>query len=138
MKRLASILLLIACLVIIPSQAQAQDTIPADSIGTVCIYMALPMPDFPGGPHAYKQYIAQNSRYPVSDAGITAGRVIVQFYVHADGSITDVEVARSMGLPEYDAEAVRLISEMPKWVWTSDPGKEAPMLYFVPVDFIVH
>lgn len=132
MKRLLPILL--SCL--LPLIVQAQDTIPADSIGEFCCHIITPMPEFPGGQQAFAQYLIQNTHYLdlVWDADIT-GRVIVQFLVQADGSITDVEVVRSMGYPKFDEEAKRVISEMPKWVWKHDPGKYAPVRFTVPVDF---
>ena len=131
MKRLVPILL--SCL--LPFIAQAQDTIPAGSEQEIFIDR-YNVPEFPGGQKALFEYLASNVRYEdlVWDADIT-GRVIVQFLVQADGSITDIEVVRSMGYPEFDEEAVRVISEMPKWVWKCDPGKYAPMRYTVPVNF---
>ena len=127
MKRLFPILL--ACL--LPLIAQAQDTIPADSEQEIFIDR-YNVPEFPGGQKALFEYLASNVRYP--DADIT-GRVVVQFLVQADGSITDIEVVRSLGYPEFDEEAVRVISEMPKWVWKCDPEKYAPVRYTVPVNF---
>ena len=127
MKRFIPILL--ACL--LPLIVQAQDTIPADSEQEIFIDR-YNVPEFPGGQKALFEYLANNVRYP--DADIT-GRVIVQFLVQADGSITDVEVVRSMGYPKFDEEAKRVISEMPKWVWKHDPGKYAPVRYTVPVNF---
>ena len=131
MKRLFPILL--ACL--LPIIAQAQDTIPAGSEQEIFIDR-YNVPEFPGGQKALFEYLASNVRYEdlVWDADIT-GRVIVQFLVQADGSITDIEVVRSLGYPEFDEEAVRVISEMPKWVWKCDPGKYAPVRYTVPVNF---
>ena len=127
MKRLVPILL--SCL--LPFIAQAQDTIPAGSEQEIFIDR-YNVPEFPGGQKALFEYLANNVRYP--DADIT-GRVIVQFLVQADGSITDVEVVRSMGYPKFDEEAKRVISEMPKWVWKHDPGEFAPVRFTVPVDF---
>ena len=127
MKRLVPILL--ACL--LPLIVQAQDTIPADSEQEIFIDR-YNVPEFPGGQKALFEYLANNVRYP--DADIT-GRVIVQFLVQANGSITDIEVIRSLGYPEFDEEAVRVISEMPQWVWKHDPGDSAPMRYTVPVNF---
>ena len=131
MKRLVPILL--SCL--LPFIAQAQDTIPAGSEQEIFIDR-YNVPEFPGGQKALFEYLASNVRYEdlVWDADIT-GRVVVQFLVQADGSITDIEVVRSMGYPEFDEEAVRVISEMPKWVWKQDPGDSAPMRFFVPVNF---
>ncbi len=133
MKRLFPILLV--CL--LPLIVQAQDTIFVDSDGEEYIVDRLPpVPQFPGGQQAFAQYLIQNTHYLdlVWDADIT-GRVIVQFLVQADGSITDVEVVRSMGYPKFDEEAKRVISEMPKWVWKHDPGEFAPVRFTVPVDF---
>ena len=132
MKRLFPILL--ACL--LPFIAQAQDTIPADSIGEFCIQIIMPMPEFPGGHKALFEYLSNNVHYPeqaVKDS--IEDRVICQFLVQADGSITDIEVVRSLGYPKLNEEAKRVISEMPKWVWKRDPGKYAPVRYTVPVNF---
>ena len=125
--------ILLSCL--LPLIVQAQDTIPAGSEQEIFIDR-YNVPEFPGGQQAFAQYLIQNTHYLdlVWDADIT-GRVIVQFLVQADGSITDVEVVRSMGYPEFDGEAVRVTSEMPRWVWKCDPGKYAPMRYAVPVNF---
>ena len=131
MKRLFPILL--ACL--LPLIVQAQDTIPAGSEQEIFIDR-YNVPEFPGGQKALFEYLASNVRYEdlVWDADIT-GRVVVQFLVQADGSITDIEVVRSLGYPKLDEEAKRVISEMPKWVWKRDPGKYAPVRYTVPVNF---
>ena len=131
MKRLVPILL--SCL--LPLIVQAQDTIPAGSEQEIFIDR-YNVPEFPGGQKALFEYLASNVRYEdlVWDADIT-GRVVVQFLVQADGSITDIEVVRSLGYPEFDEEAVRVISEMPKWVWKRDPGEFAPVRFTVPVDF---
>ena len=125
--------ILLSCL--LPLIVQAQDTIPAGSEQEIFIDR-YNVPEFPGGQKALFEYLSNNVRYEdlVWDADIT-GRVVVQFLVQADGSITDVEVVRSLGYPEFDEEAKRVISEMPKWVWKHDPGDSAPMRFTVPVNF---
>ena len=132
MKRLVPILL--SCL--LPFIAQAQDTIPADSEQEIFIDR-YNWPELPGGGQkALDEYLANNVHYPeqaVKDS--IADRVIVQFLVQADGTITDIEVIRSKGNPMFDEEAVRVISEMPQWVWKHDPGDLAPMRFIVPVNF---
>ena len=133
MKRLFPIFL--ACL--LPLIVQAQDTIFVDSDGEeYIVHGPTPVPQFPGGHKALFEYLSNNVHYPeqaVKDS--IEDRVICQFLVQADGSITDIEVVRSLGYPEFDEEAVRVISEMPKWVWKRDPGKYAPVRYTVPVNF---
>ena len=73
------------------------------------------MPEFPGGMEALNTYLRNNIRYPqeAQKAGIQ-GRVIIQFIVSKDGSITDAEVVESVD-PQLDAEGLRLIKNMPRW-----------------------
>ncbi len=133
MKRLIYILF-----AAIPFMAQAQDTIPAgfDQEIFIDIYN---VPEFPGGQKALFEYLSNNVHYPeqaVRDS--IEGRVICQFLVHADGSITDIEVVRSGGHPLLDEEAVRVIRSMPKWEWTRTPGKFVPVRYTLPISFKLH
>ena len=76
-------------------------------------------PSFPGGESAMKSYLKSNVKYPVEaqENGIQ-GRVIVQFIIEKDGSISDVKISRSVD-PSFDREALRVVKAMPKW----NPGK---------------
>ena len=93
------------------------------------------MPQFPGGPSELMKYISTNLRYP-EDAkrDKTEGRVIARFTVKEDGSIGDVNIVRGVS-PSLDAEAVRVLSGMPKWEPGMQNGKAVPTLYTVPVVF---
>jgi TonB family protein len=64
---------------------------------------------------AYNRYLRDNLVYPDSaiDNNIS-GRVVVQFTVGTDGSISNLEVTRSLGFG-CDEEAMRLILEGPGW-----------------------
>lgn len=76
-------------------------------------------PEFPQGKDALSQYLKANLKYPkvAKRKGIT-GEVFVQFLVDLDGSIKDAKVAKGIGYG-CDEEALRLITNMPKWT----PGK---------------
>lgn len=79
------------------------------------------MPEFPGGQSALKKYLSDNIKYPALAAEYgKQGTAIIQFVVNADGSISDVEVARSAGDSSLDKEAIRVVKSMPKW----NPGKK--------------
>ena len=94
------------------------------------------MPEFSdGGTAGLMKYLAANIRYPESakKAG-KQGRVIVQFVVCKDGSITNVSTLRDID-PALDAEAIRVISAMPKWKPGRQKGKEVDVKYTVPVMF---
>ena len=93
------------------------------------------MPQFPGGMKALMEYISTNLRYPEeAKQEKTEGRVIARFTVKEDGSITDVNIVRGVS-PSIDAEAVRVLSGMPKWQPGMQNGKAVPTLYTVPVVF---
>ena len=94
------------------------------------------MPEFSdGGTAGLMKYLEANIRYPESakKAG-KQGRVIVQFVVCKDGSITNVSTLRDID-PALDAEAIRVISAMPKWKPGRQKGKEVDVKYTVPVMF---
>lgn len=94
------------------------------------------MPEFPGGGmSAFMDYIKKNMRYPASakEKG-TQGRVTVQFVVDKDGSIKDPKLLRSVD-KDMDAEALRLISSMPKWEPGRQKGQPVAVKYTVPVMF---
>lgn len=93
------------------------------------------MPSFPGGDAALFKYLSDNIKYPViaQESGIQ-GRVICQFVVNRDGSIVDIEVVRSVDR-SLDAEAIRVISGMPKWSPGKQRGKTVRVKYTLPVNF---
>ena len=93
------------------------------------------MPSFPGGPSALMQYLSSNIKYPVvaQENGVQ-GRVVVSFVVERDGSITDVNVLRSVD-PSLDKEAVRVVKSMPKWNPGKQNGSAVRVKYQVPVSF---
>ena len=93
------------------------------------------MPSFPGGQGALMKYLNDNIKYPVvaQENGVQ-GRVVVSFVVERDGSITDVNVVRSVD-PSLDKEAVRVIKGMPHWIPGKQNGSAVRVKYNVPVSF---
>lgn len=93
------------------------------------------MPEYPGGIQALFEYLQQNVKYP-EDAKKQKieGRVIATFVVETDGSINNVEVAKP-AFPSLDAEAVRVLSAMPKWKPGMQSGKAVRVKYTVPINF---
>lgn len=93
------------------------------------------MPSFPGNQAAMIKYIADNLRYPAKaeDAGIQ-GRVIISMIIEKDGSISNPGIMRSVN-PDLDAEAIRIISNMPKWSPGTQRGEKVRVRYTVPVMF---
>jgi Ca-activated chloride channel family protein len=93
------------------------------------------MPSFPGGQAALSNFLTANIKYPAkARAENVQGRVIVQFTVDRNGDIKDVEVVRSIS-PELDAEAIRVVMSMPRWIPGKQRGKTVAVKYTLPVNF---
>ena len=92
-------------------------------------------PSFPGGYTAMKTYLNDSIRYPMDayESGI-AGIVVIKMVVEADGSITNAKVVRSVS-PSLDAEALRVVLAMPKWIPAQHNGRAVPVYYNLPVRF---
>ena len=92
-------------------------------------------PEFPGGINALMGYLRDNMVVPDScRENNIQGRVLVTFIVEKDGSITKPEVVKSVH-PILDAEALRLVSAMPKWKPGRQNGEVQRVKYTIPVNF---
>lgn len=91
---------------------------------TVIYTIVEEMPKFPGGDSAMVDYLTHNLHYPPAEKekGIQ-GKVFVGFVIEKDGTVNQVEIKRGIG-EECDAEAVRVVKEMPNW----EPGKQSGVL----------
>jgi len=77
-------------------------------------------PNPPGGMSGWNKYLSNNLKYPTQARRMgVEGTVIVVFVVNTDGSIQDVAVLRGIG-GGCDEEAIKVVSEAPKW----EPGKQ--------------
>ena len=91
--------------------------------------------EFPGGPDSLKAFIDENIQYPASVLnGSVKGVVLVEFVINKDGSVSDAKVKISLS-PECDAEAVRVVSLLPKWKPEEIKGEPVRSFYQVPIPF---
>lgn len=92
-------------------------------------------PLFPGGNAAMMKFLSDNIKYPViAQENNIQGRVICNFVVEKDGSITDVQVVRGVD-PSLDREAVRVIQQMPRWKPGKQRGQAVRVRFTLPVVF---
>lgn len=92
-------------------------------------------PEFPGGQAAMMKFLADSIQYPkiAVENGIQ-GRVICNFVVMKDGSVSDVQIVRGVD-PVIDKEAVRVLKLMPNWKPGTQRGKAVNVRYTLPVVF---
>lgn len=83
-----------------------------------------PICEFPGGNGKLKEWLDANIQIPKGYKG--QERVIVQFYVQPDGSITDVKLFKPSENDAANAEALRLVNALPKFRVKFCTPKRAP------------
>ncbi|HBF96708.1 MAG TPA: M56 family peptidase, partial [Porphyromonadaceae bacterium] len=90
-------------------------------------------PEFPGGNQAFMKYLVESIKYPVkAQENNEQGRVITNFVVEKDGSISNIKVIRGV-TAALDAEAVRLLNSMPNWQSGEHQGKPARVRFTLPI-----
>ena len=94
------------------------------------------LPEFHGGMNALMRHLSANIVYPKESMDANEqGRVLVAFVVEKDGSISDVKIAKSSGFDRLDAEAVRVVREMPAWAPGKHEGEVVRARFVLPVYF---
>lgn len=90
---------------------------------------------FPGGEEALYKFLSENLHYPqeAADNGIS-GWVFVEFVVEKDGTITDVQVVRSVE-ESLDKAAVDVVKAMPKWIPAKSEGASIRSYFTIPIIF---
>ncbi len=92
-------------------------------------------PQFPGGDNELMNFINRERRYPrdAYDEGIS-GRVQCSFIIAPDGSVNEISVFRGV-CPSLDREAMRIISNMPRWKPGMIDGEKVPVYYMLTIPF---
>ena len=119
-----------------PGITHVPQEVKDDLKGTHVFDVVEQMPEYPdGGMAGLMKYFKENFVFPVElNEMAPMGRVLVQFVVQKDGSISNAIVLRGVD-PLIDAEAIRLVNAMPKWKPGMQGGKPVAVKYTVPVLF---
>lgn len=93
-------------------------------------------PSFQGGDaNNFSKWVNQRLVYPeVAKENGVQGRVMLQFTVNTDGTVSNVKVLRGVD-PSLDKEAVRVVSQSPKWSPGKQRDRKVKVTYTFPVIF---
>jgi protein TonB len=93
------------------------------------------MPEFPGGQDSLMRHIGRTIRYPQQAMlNSESGTSYITFVVDTLGRITEPQVLKSAA-PSLDAEALRVVSTMPKWNPGKQNGKNVAVKFTLPIKF---
>ncbi|WP_426493147.1 energy transducer TonB [Hymenobacter sp. 102] len=88
-----------------------------------------------GGTDAFFEWIQQHQQYPaLARQKKIQGRVMMEFVVQKDGSLTDIKPVKRLG-SGLDEEAIRLIKAAPKWEPATYQGQPMKQKMVLPVVF---
>ena len=93
-------------------------------------------PKFQGGDaNTFSKWVSSHLDYPeIAKENGVSGRVMVQFTVNPNGTVSDVKVLRGVD-PSLDKEAVRVIQSSPKWTPGKQRDRAVKVTYQFPVIF---
>lgn len=93
------------------------------------------LPEFPGGPLEFIKWLTRNLKYPASaQSRRVQGKVVAEFIVNTDGSVTDVRVVKSLN-EACDQEALRVLRLMPRWTPGIENDKPCRTKVCIPIIF---
>ena len=88
---------------------------------------------FPGGESAMYAFLCENLCYPAQKDKLE-GMVVIRFTVERDGSLDEFSIVKSVS-PELDAEAIRVVKQMPKWEPGTEDGVPVRYIMSLPITF---
>jgi periplasmic protein TonB len=95
------------------------------------------MPTFKGGGiDKFREWVAKRTNYPqAAYEKKIRGTVFLTFIVEKDGSVSNVTVVKGVD-PLLDNEALKAISESPKWTPGFQRGEPVRVRYSIPLNFM--
>lgn len=92
-----------------------------------------PRCEFPGGNEKLKEWIDANIRIPEGYKG--SERVIVDFTVHPDGTISNAKIMRPSKNDAANQEALRLVNALPNFRVKYFTPRKSDLHYCIPITF---
>ena len=94
------------------------------------------MPSFMGGDlMTFRNWVMTKLRYPqIAQENNITGRVLLQFVIEKDGSLTNIQVIQTPDSSLSD-EAIRVLKTSPKWTPGKQRNQNVRVKYTLPVDF---
>lgn len=93
------------------------------------------MPEFPGGERALMKFLADHTEYPEREKDLDiGGRVVTEFTVDEQGSVSDIKVVRSPS-PGFNKSVVSVCKMLPAFKPGLQNGHPVKVRYVLPFTF---
>jgi len=136
------LLLMLTIMTVLPAAAQVRHVTTVNPM-TKQSYMEVyefdyvdVQPQFPGGERGLINFVNKTREYPYhAYQKRIQGRVLCSFIVGTDGKVSNIRVIRGAGDESLDREAMRVISEMPRWSAGKVGKQTVPVRVVLPIAF---
>ena len=96
------------------------------------------MPEYRGGMSKLYTYLTSKLKYPEDARQLfIQGIVLVEFVIEKDGRVSNVQVKKTV-FDSLDEEAVRVVSNMPKWKPGMSDNKPVRCYFHIPIQFSLY
>ncbi|MBQ0116063.1 MAG: energy transducer TonB [Bacteroidales bacterium] len=143
-KTLQAIVAATAMLIAVPAGAQIRHVTTVDPMARnraamVEVYefdFVDIQPQFPGGERGLTNFINKTREYPYNAyKNKVQGRVLCSFIIGTDGKVSNIRVIRGTRDESLNREAMRVISEMPRWKAGRVGNNNVPVRCVLPIAF---
>lgn len=114
----------------------SQELTPNDSTQKNTTFAEV-MPEFPGGNEALYTFLGKNYKYPKQDRkNKIEGKIITKFMIDTNGNVQDITIIKSVSAA-CDAEAIRVLKQMPKWKPGTQKGVPVNVYFTLPIKLVI-
>lgn len=125
----------LALLLLTANSVFAQEPVKKESENEEVFTVVDKHPEYFGGIKELMKFLVDSTQYPAeAEKDGIQGRVITSFIVHKDGSTSDINILKGVD-SLLDAEAIRVLSLMPKWMPGMLNGENVNVRFTLPVVF---
>lgn len=112
-----------------PKDQEVTEAVPSNHVFTSVEVAPTPQ----GGMDEFYKFVGNNYNYPPQavEQGVN-GRVLLQFVVEKDGSLTDIKVLRDLKYGTGE-EAIRMLKKAPKWKPGIQNGRPVRVQFTLPI-----
>jgi len=99
----------------------------------LCYVIVENYPEYPGGNVAMMKFISENMKFPELHDTQIGGRIVCEFVIEPDSTVSNVKIIKGLH-PEIDAEVLRVVQSMPKWMPGRQRGKAVRVKFTLPIN----
>ena len=93
-------------------------------------------PKFPGGLHAFYQFIADSLKMPSNDFAVYSNKIVIaRIVINSNGKVVFADIEKGLN-ENYNNSALEMLKKMPDWSPGLQNGRAVPTSVSIPILFV--